>query len=197
MTDHERLVHLCFEVRLGQPLFLAGLYTIAFARQMAVPSIAQVVHRGGGSDIMRETRARNDLTLNFFGRFMREGHSTEAGRAAIAELNAIHARFPIEDHESLYTLASLAFEGERLAQQLGVPLVTQDENEAFYRFWAGVAEHMDRILPVPPREEFWQCTLDYEREHFAYSSGGREVVDAMLDDFAARLTAPARAVGRR
>lgn len=162
-ADHERLVHLCLEVRLGQPLFVAGLYTIAFARQMAVPSIARVVHRGGGGDIMGETRARNDLTLNFFGRFMREGHSTEAGRAAIAELNAIHARFEIEDHESLYTLATLALEPPRLARQLGAPLLSPEEERALFRFWAGVGQHMDRILPVPGREELWSWTLNYER----------------------------------
>jgi hypothetical protein len=37
-VEHERLVHLCFEVRLGAPLFVVALYTIAFARPMAVPS---------------------------------------------------------------------------------------------------------------------------------------------------------------
>jgi hypothetical protein len=40
-------------------------------------------------------------------------------------------------------------------------------------------------------------TLDYERERFAYTPGGRDVVDAMLDDFAARLPAPVRALGRQ
>lgn len=196
-VEHERLVHLCFEVRLGAPLFVVALYTIAFARQMAVPSIARVVHRSGGGDILRETRARNDLTLNFFGRFMRHGHSSEAGRSAIAELNAIHARFPIEDHESLYTLSSLAFEPLRLGDQLGAALLAPEEEQAFYHFWAGVAQHMDRILPVPSRDEFWRWTLDYERERFAYTPGGRGVVDAMLDDFAARLPAPVRALGRQ
>ena len=195
--DHERLTHLCFEVRLGLPLFVAGLYTIGFARQMAVPSIARVVHRGGGGDVMRETRARNDLTLNLLGRFLRSGHSSEAGRAAIAELNAIHARFEIEDHESLYTLSGFVFEGPRVTSRLGVRLLGHDEVMANYRFWAGVAQHMDRILPVPPYDEFLRWTLDYEREHYAHTAGGRAVVDAMFDDFAARLPSPLRPVGRQ
>ena len=195
--DNERLQHLCFEVRLGHPLIVAALYTVAFCRQMAIPSIARVVHRGGGGDIMRETRARNDLTLNFMGRFMNSGHSSEAGRTAIAELNAIHGRFRIEDHESLYTLASLVFEGPRLTNRLGVHVLSDDEAMATYYFWSGVAEHMDRILPVPPYEEFWRWTLDYEREHYAYTNGGRAVVDAMFDDFAARLRALFRPLGRQ
>lgn len=66
----------------------------------------------------------------------------------------------------------------------------------FYRFWAGVGEHPDRILAVPPREEFRRWTFEYEREQFAYSEGGRAVVEATLDDFAARLPAPARSAGR-
>ena len=146
-VEHERLVHLCFEVRLGAPLFVVALYTIAFAGRWRCPR-----SRGWSTDRAVATscvrRARNDLTLNFFGRFMRHGHSSEAGRSAIAELNAIHARFPIEDHESLYTLSSLAFEPLRLGDQLGAALLAPEEEQAFYHFWAGVAQHMDRILPV-------------------------------------------------
>jgi hypothetical protein len=188
---------LYFEVRLGHPLIAAALYTIGFCRQMAVPSIARVIYREGGGDVLRETRARNDLSLNFFGRFLRSGHSSEAGHAAIAELNAIHARFPIEDHESLYTLSGLVFEGPRLTNRLGVRILDEEAYRANYRFWAGVAQHMDRILPVPPYEEFWRWTLEYERDHYAYSEGGRAVVDALLDDFDARLPAPFRPLGHQ
>ena len=195
--DHERMAHLSLEVRLGPPLIVAALYTLGFCRQMAVPSIARVIHRGGSGDIMRETRARNDLSLNFFGRFLRSGHSSQAGRAAIAELNAIHARFPLQDHESLYTLSGLVFEGPRLTRRLGVRVLSPEEERSNYLFWAGVGARMERILPVPPQAEFWQWTLDYERENYAYSDGGSAVVEALLDDFAARLPAPVRPAGRR
>ena len=48
-----------------------------------------------------------------------------------------------------------------------------------------------------PYEESWRWTLDYERDHYAFSEGGRAVVDALLDDFAARLPAPLRPFGRQ
>jgi len=37
--------------------------TIAFCRQTAVPSIPAVVHRGGRSPIIQQTRKRNDDTM--------------------------------------------------------------------------------------------------------------------------------------
>lgn len=197
VVDHERVTHLSAEVRYGDPVLTAALHTVAFCRQMAVPSIAAVVHRGGGSPIIRDTRRRNDETMVFFGEFMRHGHSTAQGRAAIARLNAIHARFRITNEQSLYTLASLTFEASRIPGLLGVELLGERETLANFHFWRGVGEQMG-LRDIPGTHDgFWRWTQAYETEHYAFSSGGRAVVDAMLDDCAARFLPPAwRRAGR-
>ena len=184
--DAERITHLSAEVRYGDPVVSAALYTVAFCRQMAVPSIADVVHRGGRGPIMRDTRKRNDDTLTFFGEFMREGHSSARGKAAIARLNEIHAPFPITNDQSLYTLSSLALEADRIPALLGVELMTDKEKEANYRFWVGVGEAMG-ITDIPTTYEgLFAWTLAYEKAQFAYTPGGSAVARAMIDDFGSR-----------
>ncbi len=197
VADHERIAHLVNEVRYGDAPLTAALYTVAFCRQMAVPSIAAVVHRGGESPIMQDTRGRNDTTMTFFGEFLTYGHSSDLGRRSIAKLNEIHARFPITGEQSLYTLASLTFEADRTARRLGVRLLTGSEKLANFHFWRGVGHEMGLTEIPHTYEELWDWTLAYEAEHYAFSPGGRAVADAMLHDFASRfLPAPMLRVGR-
>ena len=185
-TDAERITHLSAEVRYGDPAVAAALYTVAFCRQMAVPSIAEVVHRGGRGPIMRDTRKRNDDTLTFFGEFMRDGHSSERGKAAIARLNEIHAPFPITNDQSLYTLASLALEADRIPALLGIDLMTDKEKQANFRFWTGVGTAMG-ITDIPDSyDELLAWTLAYEKAEFAHTQGGSAVARAMIDDFGSR-----------
>lgn len=195
-TDNERITHLNAEVRFGNPTLAVALYTVAFCRQMAVPSIAAVVHRGGRSPIIRTTRKRNDDTMVFFGEFMRHGHSSERGRAAIARMNEIHSQFPISEDQKLYTLASLTFEQERIPRALGLEPIPAKAKLANYHFWRSVGELAGITHHPPTYEAYWQWTRAYEREHWRFSSGGRAVADAMIDDFGARLPRTTRRVGR-
>ena len=197
VRDHARITHLTGEVRYGDPVVSGALYTVAFIRQMAVPSIAQVVHRGGRSPIITATRKRNDDTMTFFGEFLRGGYDSERGRAAIARVREIHARFPITNDQNLYTLASLTFEAERIPRLLGRELLTPDEIDANRRFWRGVGEGLG-ITGIPETTEgYWQWTQEYERRHWGYTPGGRAVADAMIDDYASRWTpGPLRGLGR-
>ena len=184
--DPERIAHLSAEVRYGDPVLTAALYTVAFCRQMAVPSIAAVVHRGGRSPIMRETRKRNDDTMVFFGELLRLGPSSPGGQATIRRLREVHAPFPITNDQNLYTLASLAFEGERIPGGLGADPLSPKEKEAAYHFWSAVGRGMG-IAGIPPTPAaFWAWTLAYEREHWSHSKAGETVARAMIDDYAGR-----------
>lgn len=197
VADNERIAHLSLEVRYGDPLLTAALYTVAFVRQMAVPSIADVVHRNGRGPIMRDTRKRNDDTMVFFGEFMKNGYSSERGRAAIERLNQIHAPFPITNDQSLYTLASLAFEPDRIPRHLGVRLLTPAEKSASYHFWHGVGTTMG-LHDIPATyDEFYVWMLNYEQANWGYSTGGAAVANTMIDDYAARwLPRPLQFVAR-
>ena len=196
--DNEQLTHLSLEVLYGDPIFVHASYLVAFSRQVAVPSIARIVYRGGGGDIIRDTPRRNDDTLTFFGEYLRRGHSSHAGRAAIARMERIHNRFPITDDDKRYTLASLMFEGDRIALHLGLDPFTEAERQARWHFWSGVATQMPLGGLPDTRRAFWEWTHDYEREHFDYTPGGRAIVDALFEDWTTRwFPAPGRRLGRQ
>lgn len=193
--DNERMTHLLLEVRYGNSLFAAAAYTLAFLRQMSIPSIARTVHRGGTGDIMRVTRQRNDDTLVFFGEIMRCGYSSERGGEVIDRLNEIHSRYRISNDQNLYTLASLTLEAQRIADVLGMPVMSERELDALYYFWRGVGERMG-ITDVPGSStEFMAWTLRYERDNAEFTAGGRAVADVMIADFAARFPRPLRRAG--
>ncbi|MGN2639726.1 oxygenase MpaB family protein [Nocardia takedensis] len=197
VTDHEELTRLTVEVRYGDALFVHAAYLVAFARQVAVPSIARTVHRGGRGDLIRDVRRRNDHTLVFFGEMLRHGHSHPRGRAAVDRMEAIHRRFRIDHDEKLYTLASLAFEGDRIPDRLGLRPFTDAELLAQYHFWRGVGTRMGLTTPDGPAA-FRAWALDYERRHYGYTDGGRAVVDHLFADWRARwFPGRAGAVGDR
>ncbi|MBJ8344375.1 DUF2236 domain-containing protein [Antrihabitans sp. YC2-6] len=186
VADHEYLTHLTLEVRYGDPILTSALYTVAFCRQMAVPSIAKVVYRGGRAPMIQATRKRNDDTMVFFGEFMRQGYSSGRGRAAISRLNQIHSRFPITNDQSLYTLASLALEPARIPAMLGCEVLTATEMDANLRFWQGVGRAMGLHDIPDTTTEFHSWTIAYERSTWAWSHGGAAVARAVIDDYAAR-----------
>ncbi|MFE3193584.1 oxygenase MpaB family protein [Nocardia sp. NPDC059240] len=193
--DHERMAHLLLEVRYGNSLFAAAAYTLAFLRQMSIPSIARTVHRSGTGDIMRMTRQRNDDTLVFFGEILRCGYTSARGGEVIDRLNEIHARYRISNDQNLYTLASLSLEARRIAEVLGVEIMSGRELDALYFFWRGVGERMG-ITEIPPSSaDFMNWTRQYERDNATFTTGGRAVADAMIADFAARFPRPLRSAG--
>ena len=182
--DARRIVHLSFEVRYGNPMFVYALFSLAFARQVAIPGIARVLWRGGRGDIVTETRKRNKDTLLFFGQFFRHWDDAQ-GQAAAEQLRKIHARFNIPNDLNLYTLATLACEPQRVAERLaGRNIFTLNETRAMYVFWRRIGELLG-ITDIP-EDEFalrdWMTR--YEAAHYAYSPDGAGVVAALAADVA-------------
>jgi hypothetical protein len=186
VADNERIMHLSVEVRYGDPVLAAAIFAVGFARQMAVPSIATVVHRRGRAPIMTQSRKRNDDSLVFFGEFLRHGYSTAEGHAAIDRLNEIHAPFPIRNDQMLYTLTSLTFDAVRIPALLGLDPMTQIEKDASFHFWQGVGRRMG-VTDLPATiDECQAWTQEYERENWAWSEGGEAVARVLVDDLATR-----------
>lgn len=196
--DHEEVSRLTFEVLYGDPMFVHAGYLVGFARQMAVPSIARVVYRGGRGDNLRDVARRSDDTLTLFGAFLRWGPSSPRGAEAIARMERIHDRFPITDEQKRYTLATLILEPERTAQHLRIDPYTEAQRAANWHFWRSVAARMPLGGLPSTQDELWRWMLDYEREHWGYTEGGRQVVDAFFADWTTRWFPPrARALGRQ
>ncbi|HEY5260661.1 MAG TPA: oxygenase MpaB family protein, partial [Solirubrobacteraceae bacterium] len=198
VEENEEAARLTFEVLYGDPIAIHASYLIGFSRQVAVPSIARVVYRGGGGENLRDVARRTDDSLALFGAFFRWGHSSPQGRAAIARMEQIHKRFVITDEQKLYTLATLIFEAERIGRQLGFNPFTANQREASWRFWRGVAEQMPLGGLPPTAGELWRWMLEYEREHWRYTDDGRHVVDRFFEDWTTRwFPRPVRGLGRQ
>ena len=184
--DHEEVARLTLEVLYGDPIGVHAALLIGFSRQVAVPSIARVIYRGGGGETMGDIARRIDDTLALFGAFLKWGPSSAEGRAAIARMEHVHARFPITDEQKLYTLATLIFEGERIGRQVGFHPFTANQREAIWRFWLSVAEQMPLGGLPATAEELRRWMLEYEREHWRYTNDGRHVVDKFFEDWTTR-----------
>lgn len=184
--DHEEVARLTLEVLYGDPIAVHAGYLIGFARQVAVPSIARVIYRGGGGDNLRDVARRTDDTLALFGAFLKWGPSSPEGQAAIARMERIHDRFPITDEQKRYTLATLILEPDRIGQHLGIDQYTAGQRAAIWRFWLSVAEQMPLGGLPPTSEELRRWMFDYEREHWRYTDDGRRVVDRFFEDWTTR-----------
>jgi hypothetical protein len=184
--DAHAISHLAFEVRYATPLFTHSIFSVAFARQAAVPSIAKVLYRNGKGGIVTNPRKRNNDTLLFFGEFYKHG-DTEDGRKAIELLNHIHSHFRITNEENLYTLATIVCEPKRLGVFLASKdLFSKKEFRALYNFWKRMCELM-YIHSIPADEgSMYEWYEKFEKENYGYTEEGRRVVEALAGEFAER-----------
>lgn len=184
--DAREMLHLTFEVRYGAPDFIHSMFSLAFARQAAVPGIAEVLFRGGAGLIMTDARRRNNDTLLFFGELFRHGTAGH-GAEVIARMNRVHAHMPISNDLNLYTLATLICEPRRVGRQLtGREFISDREFRALFVFWRGVGLQMG-ISSIPPDEHtMYKWYLAYETAHYAPSAAGRAIALALADEFAER-----------
>ncbi len=184
--DYERIARLAFEVRFGAPVIAAAFYTVTFARQVAVPSIATILYRNGGGPSMRDVRKRNDDTLVFFGAFFKHGPGSDDGGAFIARLNDIHAQFPIRASDFSYTLDTIIAEGERTSRLVGVEPLSAREQVATFRFWHAVGERMGiEDLPSSYEDAFARASA-YERAEWAPTVAGAAVARSVIEDYVGR-----------
>jgi len=189
-VDFVEINHLAFEVRYATPIFTHSLFSVAFAKQAAVPSIAEVLYRGGKGAIITNTRKRNNDTLLFFGEFFKHGNN-EHGRKIAAQLNSIHSHFPISNEQNLYTLATLMCEPIRMSTYLtGSNIFDKKETRAIYLFWKMMSELL--LVKDVPQDENQMFTFyaEFEKQNFAYSEAGHNIAEALADEFAARWYPP-------
>ena len=116
-VDYDRIAQLSAEARFGWPPLAAAFYTVTFVRQAAVPSIAKILHRGGGGPTIVDGRKRNDDTLVIFGELFANGAASARGGATIDRLQEIHGLFPITQDDYRYTLCSIIDEPVRSADR--------------------------------------------------------------------------------
>lgn len=182
--DDELITRLVSDVLYGDPYFAHSTFLVTFARQAAVPAIAKVLARSGQGDVVVNPRKRNNDTIVFFTEFFRRGYRSEEGRAAVARMEAIHNNFIIDDELKVYTLATVIFEPERLAEQFGCQPFDETEMLGRWNFWKGFAAAMPIELPTDDRKEFLAWMEEYERRNYAYTPDAEMIFDGLVEDWA-------------
>lgn len=181
--DDEQITRLVSDVLYGDPYFAHSTFLVTFARQAAVPAIAKVLARSGQGDVVADPKSRNNDTIVFFTEFFRRGYKSPEGRAAVARMEAIHNNFIIDDELKVYTLATVIFEPERLAEQFGCDPFDEVEKLGRWNFWKGFAGAMPLELPTYDREEFLAWMIDYEKRNYAYTPDAEMIFDGLVKDW--------------
>jgi len=185
--DADQISRLSLVVLHGHPALTYALFTVAFMKQVAVPTMARTLYRRGNGDIVRATALRNDDTIVFFGHLLDHGPDSEVGTAWIQRLNEIHAHFPIRNDDSLYTLATLALAPHAITASLGRSPFTQAELEAQWRCWRRVAQRQG-ITDIPAcRDLLSTWASAYEHAEYAPSPEGRAISASLVEAFAERV----------
>lgn len=198
VVDHVELARRSLVTLHGAEPLVYALFTVAFMKQVAVPTMARILHRRGTGDIVTQTLQRNDDTIVFFGQLLDHGPGSQVGRAWIDRLNAIHAHFPLRDADSLYTLSTLALDPHALTEALGASPFDAAEREAQWLFWRDVAtfQHLQDVPDDADGLRLW--ALAYEDAEWAPSEDGRQVARALVQAFGERcLPRAARALAPR
>lgn len=182
--DAHRIAQLSFETRYGEPILLHGLFSVAFAYNVAEPRIARILYRNGRGPILRQTRKRNFDSMAFFGELYRYGDSPE-GHRICERLNRIHANFPIDNDLSLYTLSTLALLPRRFSESYGGRnAISQKENTAQFAFWRMLGEWMGiEELPETP-DQFLEWMLSFEQKQFAPSAEADAILAVLREEWA-------------
>jgi hypothetical protein len=183
-SDARRITQLSFEARVRSPLLIHAMFSLAFARQVAVPEIAEILYRDGRGLIMRDPRKRNAETLVRFGELFH--HGVDDGDT-IDRISRAHRPYPITNDLNLYTLATLACEPRRVSRRLlGRDFFSDREVQAHHTFWRQVGEALGITgIPAGP-DEFMAFFEDFEQRRYAPTVAGRAVTDTLADEFAAR-----------
>ena len=185
VEDAHELTRLVVGHVFSDAFFVDTLFTVAYWRQIAVRTIAPVLHQNGRGRTY-ETGKRVDDTLLFFGFIYRDGWQSEAAGQTIDRLAAMHDRFAIGADDFRYTTASLCFEPIRIPEILRSPGLTTDEAQALFLFWREVGRRWGIDIPEN-QAEFRTWMESYEQATYERTEHGPAMAQAMADDYCRRF----------
>ena len=193
-TDFDLMARLVVGHVFSDAFFVDTLFTVAYWRQIAVRTIAPVLHQNGKGKTYDTAKRVND-TLLLFGFIYRDGHQGDEAGATIDRLAAMHERFPIPPDDFRYTTASLCFEAVRIPEILGCPGLTDGEARALFLFWRAVGRRWG--IAIPEEQADFRAWMErYEADTYEPTPHGPAMATAMADDYCRRFfPGPLRAVG--
>ena len=151
---------------------------LALYRTYAVPSIGQLLAATG--EFQNRVHKRYADTGLILDAVLEHGFATATGRAAIRRMNQMHGAHAISNDDLRYVQSTFVVIPMRWLDRFGWRRLSETERRAGANYYRELGRHMN-IKDSPATYQEFAAYLDaYEREHFAYSRGGRAVSDATL-----------------
>ncbi|WP_051415409.1 oxygenase MpaB family protein [Nocardiopsis sp. CNT312] len=154
---------------------------LALYRTYAVPSIGELLART--KEFTARTQYRYDDTALILSDILEHGFGPGRGRDALRRMNQMHRSYGIGNDDYRYVLSTFVVMPVRWLNDLGYGWRRLSDHEiaAQTNYYRKLGRHMG-IKDVPETYAGFRELFDsYEREHFAYTDGGRAVSDATLD----------------
>jgi hypothetical protein len=168
---------------------------LALYRTYAVPSIGELLAATG--EFQRRTHKRYADTGLILDAILEHGFASATGRSGIRRMNQMHGAYEISNEDMRYVLSTFVVIPMRWIDRFGWRALTEVERVASANYYRELGRHMN-IKGSPVTYQDFAAHLDvYEREHFAYSPGGRAVSDATLTLLAGFYPRPLRPLLRR
>lgn len=168
---------------------------LALYRTYAVPSIGELLSRTG--EFERRTHKRYADTGLILETVIQHGFGSPTGRAALRRMNQMHGAYAISNEDMRYVLSTFVVVPTRWIDRFGYRPLSEVERVASTNYYRELGRHMN-IKAIPETyAEFATLLDDHEREHFAFSPGGRAVSDATLRLLVGFYPRPLRELLRR
>jgi hypothetical protein len=152
--------------------------SFALFRTYAVPGIGGLLARTG--EFTGRPQKRHDDTVLILDAVLEHGTAGEEGRAAVRRMNQMHRSYAIGNDDLRYVLATFVVTPIRWLDDFGWRRMTETERIASAHYYRDLGRHMG-IRDIPATWQGFARHMDaYERAHFGFDAGGRDVAESTL-----------------
>jgi hypothetical protein len=168
---------------------------LALFRTYAVPSIGELLAATG--EFENRVHKRYADTGLILEAVLEHGFASSGGRSAIRRMNQMHGSYAISNDDMRYVQSTFVVIPLRWLDRYGWRRPSEAERRASANYYRELGRHMNIKDSPRTHAEFADYLDTYEREHFAFSAGGRGVADSTLALLASFYPAPLRPLIRR
>lgn len=153
----------------------------ALFRTYAVPEISALL--AATREFETRPRKRYDDTELILAEAIENGLDSPKGQRSIARMNAMHARYRIDNDDKIYVLSTFVCEPIRWLDRFGHRSMTESEKQAWFLYYRALGERMEiRNLPENLADMMhWNET--YEAERFRFAESNTRIASATRDLF--------------
>lgn len=160
------------------PLSIEKALEYALFKTYAVPTISRLLAATG--EFTARAQKRYDDTVLVLAEIGENGRDHPRSEAALARMNAMHARYRIRNVDFLYTLSCFVFEPIRFLALHGPRPMTAHEQVAWFNAYRQLGESMG-IADLPETlADFQRWREAFERDEMRFAPSNRTVADATI-----------------